>query len=37
MSKLISLSASLEDYIEDICHIVAEKKVARGKEIAKRL
>jgi len=37
MSKLISLSASLEDYIEAICHIVAEKKVARGKEIAKRL
>ncbi len=37
MSKLISLSASLEDYIEAICHIVAKKKVARGKEIAKRL
>jgi len=37
MSKLISLSASLEDYIEAIFHIVAEKKVARGKEIAKRL
>jgi DtxR family Mn-dependent transcriptional regulator len=37
MSKLISLSASLEDYIEAIFHIVDEKKVARGKEIAKRL
>ena len=37
MSKLISLSASLEDYIEAIAHIVDEKKVARGKEIAKRL
>jgi DtxR family Mn-dependent transcriptional regulator len=37
MSKTISLSASLEDYIEAIAHIVHEKKVARGKEIAKRL
>jgi DtxR family Mn-dependent transcriptional regulator len=37
MSKTINLSASLEDYIEAIFHIVAEKKVARGKEIAKRL
>ena len=37
MSKLINLSASLEDYIEAIAHIVDEKKVARGKEIAKRL
>jgi DtxR family Mn-dependent transcriptional regulator len=37
MSKTISLSASLEDYIEAIAHIVTEKKVARGKEIAKRL
>ena len=37
MSELISLSASLEDYIEAIAHIVDEKKVARGKEIAKRL
>ena len=37
MSDLISLSASLEDYIEAISHIVDEKKVARGKEIAKRL
>jgi DtxR family Mn-dependent transcriptional regulator len=37
MSKTIHLSASLEDYIEAIFHIVDEKKVARGKEIAKRL
>jgi DtxR family Mn-dependent transcriptional regulator len=37
MSKSISLSASLEDYIEAISHIVDEKKVARGKDIAKRL
>jgi DtxR family Mn-dependent transcriptional regulator len=37
MSKTISLSASLEDYIEAIAHIVDEKKVARGKEIAKRV
>jgi len=37
MSKSINLSASLEDYIEAIFHIVAEKQVARGKEIAKRL
>ena len=37
MSEQISLSASLEDYIEAISHIVDEKKVARGKEIAKRL
>jgi DtxR family Mn-dependent transcriptional regulator len=37
MSKTIDLSASLEDYIEAIFHIVDEKKVARGKEIAKRL
>jgi DtxR family Mn-dependent transcriptional regulator len=37
MSELISLSASLEDYIEAIFHIVDEKKVARGKDIAKRL
>ena len=37
MSELISLSASLEDYIEAISHIVDEKKVARGKDIAERL
>ena len=37
MSNPVSLSASLEDYIEAISHIVDEKKVARGKDIAKRL
>ena len=37
MVKPVSLSASLEDYIEAISHIVDEKKVARGKDIAKRL
>ncbi|MDZ7641097.1 MAG: metal-dependent transcriptional regulator [Desulfurivibrio sp.] len=31
------LSASLEDYLEIIHHIVAEKQVARAKEIASRL
>ena len=33
----IDLSASLEDYIEAIYHIVEEKLVARSKDIAKRL
>ena len=37
MSNPVNLSASLEDYIEAISHIVDEKKVARGKNIAKRL
>lgn len=31
------LSASLEDYLEVIAHIIAEKQVARAKEIASRL
>ena len=31
------LSASLEDYIEAIYHIISEKEVARGKDIASRL
>lgn len=31
------LSASLEDYLETIHHIVEEKQVARAKEIASRL
>ncbi|MCL2457612.1 MAG: metal-dependent transcriptional regulator [Desulfobulbus sp.] len=31
------LSASLEDYIETIYHIVTEKQVARGKDISARL
>jgi len=37
MTKPLNLSASLEDYIEAISHIVDEKKVARGKDIAERL
>lgn len=32
-----SLTASLEDYLEAIFHIVAEKQAARGKDIALRL
>jgi DtxR family Mn-dependent transcriptional regulator len=31
------LSASLEDYIEAIYHIIADKEVARGKDICLRL
>ena len=37
MKKKKTLSASLEDYIEAIYHIVDEKLVARSKEIAARL
>ena len=37
MKKKQDLSASLEDYIEAIHHIVNEKHVARSKEIASRL
>lgn len=37
MKKKISLSASLEDYIEAIYHIIEEKYVARSKEIAAKL
>lgn len=37
MKEKIDLSASLEDYIEAIYHIVEEKLVARSKEIASRL
>jgi DtxR family Mn-dependent transcriptional regulator len=37
MKKKPSLSASLEDYIEAIYHIVEQKLVARSKEIAARL
>lgn len=33
----MELSASLEDYLETISHIIEEKKVARAKEIAQRL
>ncbi len=37
MSNPPKLSASLEDYIEAIYHIIAQKKVARGKDITARL
>ena len=37
MSEKPRLSASLEDYLETIFHIIAEKQVARAKEIATRL
>lgn len=36
-TDIINLSASLEDYIEAIYHIVDEKLVARSKDIASRL
>ena len=36
-TESINLSASLEDYIEAIYHIVEEKLVARSKDIASRL
>jgi DtxR family Mn-dependent transcriptional regulator len=37
MTKKTPLSASQEDYLEAVYHIVREKKVARAKDIAKRL
>jgi DtxR family Mn-dependent transcriptional regulator len=37
VKKIQHLSASLEDYIEAIYYIIAEKRVARGKDIATRL
>ncbi|MGB3223083.1 MAG: metal-dependent transcriptional regulator [Desulforhopalus sp.] len=37
MKEKTDLSASLEDYIEAIYHIIGEKLVARSKEIAARL
>ena len=37
MTELPHLSASLEDYIETIYHIITEKRVARGKDISARL
>lgn len=37
MSPSDILSASLEDYLEAIYHIVTEKKIARVKDIASRL
>ena len=37
MPKNRMLSASMEDYLEAIFHIVSEKQAARAKDIAKRL
>lgn len=37
MTEPQHLSASLEDYIEAIYHIITEKQVARGKDISHRL
>ncbi|MGE4560785.1 MAG: metal-dependent transcriptional regulator [Desulfobulbus sp.] len=37
MAEMQQLSASLEDYIETIYHIITEKQVARGKDISARL
>jgi len=37
MVETQQLSASLEDYIETIYHIITEKQVARGKDISARL
>ena len=37
MTKKKQLSASQEDYLEAVYHIAREKKVARAKDIAKRL
>ncbi len=37
MENFRQLSASQEDYIEAIYHIIAEKQVARGKDITARL
>ena len=37
MTAQFDLSASLEDYMETIFHIIEEKQVARAKEIAEQL
>ncbi|MDH3349689.1 MAG: metal-dependent transcriptional regulator [Desulfobulbaceae bacterium] len=37
MKNIKKLSASLEDYLEAIYHIIEEKDAARGKDIAARL
>ena len=37
MDTATGLSASLEDYLEAIAHIVDDKQVARAKDIARRL
>ncbi len=36
-TQIVLLSASLEDYIEAIYHIITKKQVARSKDIATRL
>ncbi len=37
MAKIHDLSASMEDYLEAIYHILSEKQAVRAKDIAKRL
>ena len=37
MGMTVELTASLEDYLEAIFHLVGEKQVARARDIAKRL
>ena len=37
MAKTEKLSASLEDYLEAIYQIIAEKSAARSKDVAERL
>ncbi len=37
MGGSVELSESLEDYLEAIYHLVAEKQVARSRDIATRL
>ncbi|HPN09087.1 MAG TPA: DtxR family transcriptional regulator [Syntrophales bacterium] len=37
MTAATTLTASLEDYLETIYHIIAEKQVARSKDIARQL
>ena len=37
MAMSVELSASLENYLEAIFHLVAQKRVARSRDIAKRL
>ena len=37
MTGLEALSASMEDYLEAIFHVAAEKGAARAKDISKRM
>ncbi|MCU0555532.1 MAG: metal-dependent transcriptional regulator, partial [Syntrophales bacterium] len=37
MTSTVMLTASLEDYLETIFHIIAEKQVARPRDIARQL